>query len=53
MRIKEPNSISIDLLEMLGIVVVTTWVMTVARGERPEKRRESVLMRGDNESALQ
>ena len=43
--------LSINVLELLGNVM-NAYVMTVVRGDGPERERKSVLMRGDNISAV-
>ena len=43
--------ISIKLLEVMAIVM-TSYVMVDMRGERPVRRGEAFLMRGDNEAAV-
>ena len=46
------DRISINILELMAMVV-TAYVMFVMRGDRPEKKGATVLMRGDNSSAVQ
>lgn len=45
------DDLSINLLELLGMVV-TAWAFTVDAGTTPEYQGQSVLMRGDNMSAV-
>lgn len=46
------NSLSIDVLELLGMVM-TACVMIFLRKDTPEQKGGAVFMRGDNESAVQ
>ena len=46
------NRLSINILVLLGMVM-TAYVMTVIKKDRPAKEGESVRMRGDSSSAVQ
>lgn len=50
-RVCQRDDLSMNVFELLGMVV-TAWAMTVHAGERPEYPGQSVLMRGDNMSAV-
>lgn len=45
------NDLSINVLELLGMVV-TAWAYTVCAASAPEYPGQSILMRGDNMSAV-
>ena len=47
---KHQDDLSINLLELLGMVI-TAWVFVVQARSRPTYARESILMRGDNQTA--
>ena len=47
----ETCTVTIDLLELLGMVV-TTWVMLELVGDRPDAEGGPILMRGDNMAAV-
>ena len=47
----ETCTVTIDLLELLGMVV-TTWVMLELVGDRPDAEGDPILMRGDNMAAV-
>ena len=46
------DRISINLLELMSMVMAA-YVMVVMKGDRPEKEGATVLMRGDDSSAVQ
>ena len=46
------DDFSINVLELLGMVV-SAWVLVVLCAERPLARGDCVLLRGDNEAAVQ
>lgn len=48
---KHRDDLSINLLELLGMVI-TAWVFVVQAGSRPTYARESIMMRGDNQTAV-
>ena len=48
---RETCTITIDLLELLGMVV-TAWVMLELVGDRADEKGEVILMRGDNTAAV-
>ena len=50
-RVCSRDDLSINVFELLGMVM-TAWVLTVHAGARPEYPGQSVLMRGDNMSAI-
>lgn len=50
-RVSQRDDLSMNVFELLGMVM-TAWAMTVHAGERPECPGQSVLMRGDNMSAV-
>ena len=51
-RVCKKNDLSMNVFELLGMVVVTVWALTVHADDRPEFPGQSVLMRGDNMSAV-
>ena len=48
---RETCSVTINLLELVGMVL-TAWVMHELVGDRPESKRDSILMRVDNFAAV-
>ena len=46
------DRISINILELTAMMV-TAYMMVVMRGDRPEEKGATVLVRGDNSSAVQ
>ena len=50
--VADENDISINVLELLGMVV-SAWVLVSACAERPSVMGDCVLLRGDNEAAIQ
>lgn len=48
-RVCQRDDLSMNVFELLGMVA---WAMTVHAGERPDYSGQSVLMRGDNISAV-
>ena len=50
-RVCGRDDLSINVLELLGMVV-TAWAFVVHAGAKPEYDRQSILMRGDNQSAI-
>jgi len=50
-RVRQRDDLSMNVFELLGMVM-TAWALTVHAGECPECPGQSVLMRGDNMSAV-
>ncbi|CAB1109801.1 unnamed protein product [Ectocarpus sp. CCAP 1310/34] len=50
-RVCKRDDLSMNVFELLGMVM-TAWALTVHAGDRPEYPGQSVLMRGDNMSAV-
>ena len=50
-RVCSRDDLSMNVFELLGMVV-TAWALTVHAGARPEYPGQSILMRGDNMSAV-
>ena len=50
-RVCHRDDLSMNVFELLGMVM-TAWAFTVHAGERPECPGQSVLMRGDNMTAV-
>ena len=50
--VRDWNDLSINVLELLGMVV-TAWIFVTQSDARPSDARDTVLMRGDNMSAVQ
>jgi len=50
-HVRHRDDLSINVFELLGMVI-TAWAFTVHDGERPEFVGQSVLMKGDNFSAV-
>lgn len=50
-RVCQRDDLSMNVFELLGMVV-TAWALTVHVGDSPEYPGQSVLMRGDNMSAV-
>ena len=50
-RVCSRDDLSVNVCELLGMVV-TAWALTVHAGARPEYPGQSILMRGDNMSAV-
>ena len=48
---KQADSITIDLLELIGMMM-SAFVMQVTKNDRPEYAGDTVLLRGDNVSAV-
>jgi hypothetical protein len=51
-KLVQDGWLHINLLELVGMVV-TAWVIVVQCGQRPQLGGETVLLRGDNTSAVQ
>ncbi|CAB1100196.1 unnamed protein product [Ectocarpus sp. CCAP 1310/34] len=47
----EGDFICINELELMAMVM-TTYVMVISRGDRPEREGEAVIMRADNQNAV-
>ena len=45
-------SVTINLLELVGMVLTAWWVMHKLVGDRPESKGDPILMRGDNFAAV-
>ena len=50
-RVKDHNDLSINVLELLGMVI-TAWMFVVGAGSQPRFEGENVLVLGDNMSAV-
>ena len=50
-KVRGRDDLSINVLELLGMVV-TAWAFVGQTGAEPMYQRESILMRGDNQSAI-
>ena len=50
--VRDWNDLSINVLELLGMVVMA-WIFVTQSDARPSYARDTVLMRGDNMSAVQ
>ena len=50
-RVESRDDLSVNVFELLGMVL-TAWALTVHAGTRPEYPGQSILMRGDNMSAV-
>lgn len=50
-RVCKRDDLSMNVFELLGMVI-TAWALTVHAGDHPEYPGQSILMRGDNMSAV-